>query len=88
MKAYGRFGTKLAMYVEIAKSLGISPYWRIQNIHGELIVEIPYCTVILTPEARLRDEYTLKRPKKWSRAKPNEKRNRRLSTTSARITKN
>ena len=84
MRAYWRLGQMFAVYVEISKEVGHKPLCCIQKFNNELIVEIPYCTAILTPGRRLRAEYT----HMGYREKPNEKRNRRLSTTTARVTKN
>lgn len=77
MIAYWRYRRKFAVFIEISYALGAAPICCIQNVQNELIVEIPFCTVILTPSHRLRIEYR----NTGQETKPHEKRNRRLFTT-------
>lgn len=83
MRAYGRLGKYLAIYVECAKELGIKPLWRYDTLDGEIIFQAPYCTVIVTGAERLKQEKD-----RQHGIKQNEKRDRRLSRAPKGIAKN
>ncbi len=88
MQYYWRYNRLFAIYAEFSKALGPRPYWKYRRIHQELIIEIPYGYVIITSASRLLGEHSALKYGQKHGIRKNEKRDRRLSTTSARTTKN
>lgn len=84
MHLYWRLWTAFAVYIGITKDFGIKPIWHLEKFGSELIVELPYTSIVMTPAKILRAQQN----KTKSEIKPDEKRDRGLSTTPAGATKN
>jgi len=88
MRIYLRLKQLCAVYLEISQELGLHPTCDISKMSGELIMHLPYCTVIITPHRILRKESeTTKHGPLYRGYDWDEKRNRRLPAPPARATK-
>jgi len=85
---YWRLSRLFAIYAEFSKSIGARPFINIRRAYNELIVEIPYGYVIITPRQTLLDECRFINEHSKHEKDNDEKRNRRLPCTPARATKN
>ena len=85
---YWRFKRLFAIYIELSASIGSRPFINIRREYNELIVEIPYGYVIITPRQKLLDEHrrNIRRLKHGN--DNDEKRNRELSGAPSRASKN
>ena len=88
MNCYWRFKRLFAVYIEFSKEFGCSPFLRIKNIKNELIVEIPYGYVIITPRTILLNEHPAYQQKREDGMSIHEKRDRGILGASTGITKN
>lgn len=88
MQFYWRHKRLFAIYTEFSKALGSRPFFKCQRIHQELIVEIPYGCVIITPANRLLVEHSAPRYEQKHGMRKHEKTNRRLSGASTGTTEN
>lgn len=88
MQCYWRIARLLAIYIEFSKGLGPAPFFKKQCMEKELIVEFPYGYVIITPRCRLQTERAKNITSQKYGNTTDEKRNKKLSGTLARITNN
>ena len=92
MQCYWRHNLLFAIYMEFSKDLGLRPYWKYRRIQKELMIEIPYGYVIITPARRLLGEYKVENSARQNGQRhgmrKHEKRDRRLFGTLKGATKN
>lgn len=53
MDLYYRFGNRFAVFLELSKQLGPTPFLQIKTCKGEIILDIPYGQFILTAPSKL-----------------------------------
>jgi hypothetical protein len=44
-----------AVYIECAKAFGMKPLFMLENCNGEIVVNLPYTQIILTPARKLKN---------------------------------
>ena len=77
MAWYWRFKRLFAIYIEFSKDIGSHPFINMQHINNELMIEIPYGYVIITPRHILLNEHAAYTTRIHEMSK-HEKRDRRL----------
>ncbi len=83
MRLYLRIKRLLAVYIEVDKDLGKIPILEYTDMQGELIIQLPYITVILSPPQILRME-----EQRFTSGHKHDKRNKGILAPPARATKN
>lgn len=56
MFAYVKCWHYFAVYAEMSKNLGATPFFKINTCNSETIIDIPFCQIILTPGGTLAAE--------------------------------
>lgn len=84
---YWRLKSVFAIYMELSKGIGPKPFLKARRIQNELMIEIPYGYVIITPRHILLNELTARHQRAHGMRK-HETRDRKLFRTAPRATKN
>jgi len=88
MHWYWRYKRLFAIYIELSKAIGMRPFLKIRRIQNELMIEISYGYVIITPRQILLNEHLAHKNRRAHGMSNHEKRDRRILNAPARATKN
>lgn len=59
---YIKLGKTRGLCIEINKNFGMTPFWRINSLQGETIIDIPYVQIIYTSGRWIPQKRRTKKP--------------------------